>query len=640
MYISRDIVDKIYQSLDMVEVVSDYVNLQKSGKDYKACCPFHNERTPSFFVSPAKGIFKCFGCGKGGDAVTFVMEIEGISYGEALRQLAQKYKIEIPESDNKKPSDDDIQKQNEIDALYIAMQFAKNFYYEQLLYTDEGKAIGLSYLKERGFNEQTIKTFELGYANSDWDTFYRTAIKKGYNPEILEKAGLVQKKETKNDYYDRFRERIMFPIHNISGKVIAFGARALKTHKDTPKYLNSPETALYHKSKVLYGLFQAKKSILQKDECLLVEGYADAISLHQAGISNVVASLGTSLTHEQVRLIRRFTHNVCILYDGDEAGLNAALRGVDILLEEGLSLKVVWLPQNEDPDSFLQKYGTNAMLTYIQENTQDFIKFKTKYLLKNAEDDPFKRGEAIRQVVSSIVKIPDIIQRNVFFKECSLLFGIEEDVLIREGNKILNKELKQKPDQEALSELLQNNPDDFLDQKANAFSSVYHQEYEAMRLLLCYADYPISQDTIFGQYLLKELQGLQFENPIFQEIFEIFARNLNEGRLLSHHDFMKMESREIRQAVIDLITEKYKLSPNWEEKAGIIVEKKDEKLNRVAYEAIMRMKWKAVQRMIKENQKKLEKANNEEEQDHFLQIHIQLKSIEQEIAKALGNVLR
>lgn len=640
MHIPREVVDKIYQNIDILEVVSDYVSLQKSGKDYKACCPFHNERTPSFFVTPAKGIFKCFGCGKGGDAVTFVMEIEGVSYGEALRQLAQKYKIAIPESANKKPSDDEIQKQNEIDALYIAMQFAKNFYEEQLLYTDEGKSIGLSYLKERGFNEQTIKTFELGYATSDWDTFYRTATKKGYNPEILEKAGLLHKKEGKNEYYDRFRERIMFPIHNVSGKVIAFGARTLKKDKDTPKYLNSPETPLYHKSKVLYGLFQAKKSILQKDECLLVEGYADVISLHQAGITNVVASSGTSLTQEQVRLIRRFTTNVVVLYDGDEAGLNAALRGVDILLEEGLSLKVVWLPKDEDPDSFVQKHGTNAMLAYMQENAQDFIKFKTKYLLKNAENDPFKRGEAIREVVSSIIKIPDIIQRNVFFKECSQLFGIEEEILIREGNKILGKELKQKSNNEAISELLQSTPDDFLDQKASEFSSVYHQEYETMRLLLCYADYPISQDIIFGQYLLKELQGLQFETPIFQEIFEIFARNLHEGKLLSHHDFMKMESREIRQAVINLISEKYELSPNWEAKAGIIVEKKDEKLNRVAYEAIMRMKWKAVQRMMKENQKNLQQASTEEEQDRFLQIHIQLKSIEQEIAKTLGNVVR
>jgi DNA primase len=640
MHIPREVVDKIYQNIDILEVVSDYVNLQKSGKDYKACCPFHNERTPSFFVTPAKGIFKCFGCGKGGDAVTFVMEIEGISYGEALRQLAQKYKIEIPENASQKPSDDELQKQNEVDALYIAMQFAKNFYQEQLLYTEEGKTIGLSYLKERGFNELTIKTFELGYATSDWDTFYRTAIKKGYNPTILEKAGLIQKKEGKNEYYDRFRERVMFPIHNVSGKVIAFGARTLKKDKDTPKYLNSPETPLYHKSKVLYGLFQAKKSILQKDECLLVEGYADVVALHQAGITNVVASSGTSLTQEQTRLIRRFTTNVIVLYDGDEAGLNAAMRGVDIILEEGLSLKVVWLPQNEDPDSFVQKHGTNAMLAYIQENAQDFIKFKTKYLLKNAENDPFRRGEAIREVVSSIIKIPDVIQRNVFFKECSQLFGIEEEILIREGNKILGKELKQKTNNEALSDLLQNDTDAFLEQKATEFSSVYHQEHETMRLLLCYADYPISQDVVFGQYLLKELQGLQFETPVFQEIFEIFARNLHEGRLLSHHDFMKMESREIRQAVINLISEKYELSPNWEAKAGIIVEKKDEKLNRVAYEAIMRMKWKAVQRMMKENQKNLQQASTEEEQDRFLQIHIQLKSIEQEIAKTLGNVVR
>lgn len=644
MHIPREIVDKIYQNINIVEVVNDYVNLQKSGKDYKACCPFHNERTPSFFVSPAKGIFKCFGCGKGGDAVTFVMEIEGVSYGEALRQLAKKYKIEIPESTNFSTTSDEIQKQNEIDALYIALNFAKNFYQEQLLYTDEGKAIGLSYLKERGFNELTIQTFELGYSASDWDTFYRTAIRKGYNAEILEKAGLIQKKEGKNEYYDRFRERIMFPIHNVSGKVIAFGARTLKKDKDTPKYLNSPETPLYHKSKVLYGLFQAKKSILQKDECLLVEGYADVISLHQAGITNVVASSGTSLTQEQVRLIRRFTSNVVILYDGDEAGLNAAMRGVDIILEEGLSLKVVWLPKDEDPDSFVQKYGTNATLTYIQEKAQDFIKFKTEFLLKNAQNDPFKRGEAIREVVSSIVKIPDVIRRNLFFKECSQIFGIEEEILIREGNKILSKELKQKTstETEIFTEILPSNLQntDSTEPSSANFSNSYFQEREIIRLLLCYADYPVEKDEVFGQYLWKELQGLHFENSIFQEIFEIFIRNLFEGKILSYHDFLQIENHEIRQTVVDLVAEKYTLSDKWFEKGGVRVPTKDEKLHKVAYEAIMHMKWKVIQRMIQENQKHLKDASTDEEQNHFLQIHAELKNIEREIASLLGNIVR
>lgn len=636
MYIPREVVDKIYQHLDIVEVVQDYVHLKKAGKDYKACCPFHNERTPSFFVSPAKGIFKCFGCGKGGDAVTFLIEIEGISYVQALRQLAQKYKIDIPENSTQKDIENEFQKQNETDSLYIVLNFAKNFYQEQLFYTDEGKVIGLSYLKERGFNEQTIKTFELGYATGEWDAFYRTAVRKGYTPNILEKAGLIQKKESREEYYDRFRERIIFPIHSLSGKVVAFGARTLKKDKETPKYLNSPETLLYQKSKALYGLFQAKKAILQKDECLLVEGYADVVSLHQAGIQNVVASSGTSLTVEQVRLIRRFTNHVVILYDGDEAGLQAALRGVDVALEEGLSVKVVQLPKDEDPDSFVRKHGTNAMLNYIAEKAQDFITFKAKFFLKDAETDPFQQAEAIREVVSSIIKVPDVFQRSLFFKETSILFGVEEEYLVQYANRLLYKDLKNKNSQEQQESLFEEK--DKLE--ILAWHDIFYQEKEVIRLLLCYADYPVSQDVIFGQYLLQELQGVRFETPIFQEIFEIFTRNLYEGNLLTYQDFFKIENNEIRQTVAELITDKHTLSPKWYEKVGFQVEQKDENLHKVAYEAIMRMKWKVIQKMIKENQKTLQQATSDEEQDKALQVHLQLKRVEQEIATALGNVIR
>lgn len=636
MYIPREVVDKIYQHLDIVEVVQDYVHLKKAGKDYKACCPFHNERTPSFFVSPAKGIFKCFGCGKGGDAVTFLIEIEGISYVQALRQLAQKYKIDIPENSTQKDIENEFQKQNETDSLYIVLNFAKNFYQEQLFYTDEGKVIGLSYLKERGFNEQTIKTFELGYATGEWDALCRAAVRKGYTPNILEKAGLIQKKESREEYYDRFRERIIFPIHNLSGKVVAFGARTLKKDKETPKYLNSPETLLYQKSKALYGLFQAKKAILQKDECLLVEGYADVVSLHQAGIQNVVASSGTSLTVEQVRLIRRFTNHVVILYDGDEAGLQAALRGVDVALEEGLSVKVVQLPKDEDPDSFVRKHGTNAMLNYIAEKAQDFITFKAKFFLKDAETDPFLQAEAIREVVSSIIKVPDVFQRSLFFKETSILFGVEEEYLVQYANRLLYKDLKNKNSQEQQESLFEEK--DKLE--ILAWHDIFYQEKEVIRLLLCYADYPVSQDVIFGQYLLQELQGVRFETPIFQEIFEIFTRNLYEGNLLTYQDFFKIENNEIRQTVAELITDKHTLSPKWYEKVGFQVEQKDEKLHKVAYEAIMRMKWKVIQKMIKENQKTLQQATSAEEQDKALQVHLQLKRIEQEIATALGNVIR
>jgi DNA primase len=639
MRIPPDIVDKIYQAVDVVEVIREYVHLQKSGKDFKACCPFHNERTPSFYVSPAKGIYKCFGCGKGGDSVNFIMEIEGVSYGEALKQLAEKYKIALPEEAYRKPTDTEMQEQNEKDSLLVALNYAKTFFQEQLLYTDEGKAIGVSYFKERGFNEKTIQKFELGYSSAEWDALFRNATRKGYQAEILEKAGLVIQKEGKQEYYDRFRERVIFPIHNVSGRVIAFGGRTLKKDKSIAKYINSPETPVYNKSTVLYGLFQSKKAILNADECLLVEGYADVVSLHQAGIENVVASSGTSLTHEQVRLIRRFTNKITMLYDGDKAGLSAALRGLDIILEEGLSVNIVWLPENEDPDSYVQKNGTNAMLEYIKENAQDFIKFKTNFLLKDAQNDPFKRGEAIREVVLSIIKIPDIINRNIFYKECSAIFGIEESVLISEGNKLLLKEQKKTAEKAVVDELFTENKDPLLDKKAIEYNALYYQEQENIRLLLSYANYPIAEDKVFGHYLLEEIREIQFETPVFQEILRIFKENLSQGNLIDSTYFLKQDNDVIKNTVIDLITEKYEMSNRWAEE-DVVTRKKDEHLSQVAYTHILRLKWRVVQKMIEDNKKVLQRSDNEEDIEKALQIHIILKNTEKEIASILGNVIR
>jgi len=639
MRIPADIVEKIYHAADITEVVREYVNLQKSGKDYKACCPFHNERTPSFFVSPAKGIYKCFGCGKGGDTVNFIMEIEGVSYGEALKHLAQKYKIELPEEALRKPTNEELEEQNERDSLLIALKYAKDFFQEQLFYTEEGKSIGLSYFKERGFNEAIIKKFELGYSSTEWDALYRTATRKAYKTDTLVKAGLIIQKEGKNEYYDRFRERVIFPIHNISGRVIAFGGRTLKKDKSIAKYINSPETLVYQKSKVLYGLFQAKNAILQKKHCLLVEGYADVVSLHQAGIENAVASSGTSLTREQVRLIRRFCDEVILLYDGDSAGLNAALRGLDIILEEGLSVKIVWLPENEDPDSFVQKNGTNAMLNYISQNAKDFIVFKAEFLLRNIENDPFRKGEAIREIVGSIVKVPDVIKKNLFFKECSQMFGIDEAILINEGNKILLKEINK--NQENLSTELANLPEkDFLEQKNRDYDAIYYQELENIRLLLCYANYRISDDKVFAQYLLQEIEEINFKTPVFNEILQIFRENLQKGNLVDNRYFLQMSDTRLQEAVINLTTDKYEISPNWEKKYEVIVYQKDEKLDKVAYTHIMRLKWRVVQKMIEDNKKILQRADNEEDQEKAMQIHISLKNVEKEISQILGNVIR
>jgi len=393
--------------MDIYEVISDFVQLKKSGSSYKALSPFVDEKTPSFMVSPAKGIFKCFSTSKGGDAITFLMEVDGLSYIEALKYLAQKYGVAIEEEER---DENYIHAQNERESLFITLNFAKNFFVEQLWENTEGKNIGLSYFKERGFEEETIKNFELGYALDQWQGLTDAAKKKGYKDEYLEKTGLKIVKEDKA--YDRFRGRVVFPIHNVSGKVIAFGARALKSNEKGPKYINSPETELYTKSKILYGMYQAKNEIRNRSNCYLVEGYTDVVSLHQAGIKNVVASSGTSLTEDQIKLIKRYTENVTVLFDGDRAGIKASMRGIDMMLSGGLNVKAVPFPDGEDPDSYSKKIGGSQFKIYLEEEVQDFIRFKTDvYLTGNT--DPIKRADAIREIIESVALVSDSIKRTV-----------------------------------------------------------------------------------------------------------------------------------------------------------------------------------------------------------------------------------
>ena len=444
MRIPEETVERIRQSTDILEVINDFVSLKKRGSNYIACCPFHNEKTPSFNVNPTRQIYKCFGCGKAGDAVRFVMDIENIGYGEALRYLAKKYGVEIEEQEQ---TPEDLLRQNERESLLIVLNFAKTFFQETMQTTDEGKSIGLSYFRERGFTNPTIDAFELGYTLDQWDALLKEGQRRGYSRDLLEKAGLILIKEgtTGGDkkVFDRFRGRVMFPIHNVSGRVIAFGARILKVDKNQPKYLNSPETTVYHKSQVLYGIFQAKQAIRQEDVCYLTEGYTDVISLHQAGIKNVVASSGTSLTTEQIRLISRFTPNVTILYDGDAAGIKAALRGLDMVLEEGLNLKLLLLPDGEDPDSYVHKVGADAFKTYIREHSQDFIDFKASQWLTEAGDNPLKRAEGISDVCASITKIPDPLKRQTLSQRVAQVFHVSEQSVISEINRLLRKQQDQ-----------------------------------------------------------------------------------------------------------------------------------------------------------------------------------------------------
>ncbi len=436
--IDRETVDRILDTADIVDVVSDFVSLRRSGANFKGLCPFHDEKTPSFMVSPAKQICHCFGCGKGGSPVNFVMEHEQMSYVEALRYLAKKYNIEIHE---KELTNEEKAAQTERESMLVINEFAAQWFEDQLFNSKEGKDVGLSYFYERGFNDATIKKFHLGYSPQDSKAFYTAATGKGYNKKYLFDVGLCID-DRRGEGFDRFHGRVMFPVMNIAGKIIAFGGRTLKKTKDIAKYFNSPESTVYVKNRELYGLFQSKRAIVKEDKCFLVEGYTDVISMHQAGIENVVASSGTSLTEGQIRAIHRFTTNVTVLYDGDSAGIKASLRGIDMLLAEGLNIKVLLLPEGEDPDSFARTHSASELKQYIADNETDFISFKTKILLEGTERDLIKRASLIGDVVRSISVIPDAISRSVYAKECSVQLGISEDVLLREIQKNIarNKE--------------------------------------------------------------------------------------------------------------------------------------------------------------------------------------------------------
>ncbi|MDY6412367.1 MAG: DNA primase [Bacteroidales bacterium] len=429
--IDRETVDRILDTADIVEVVSDFVSLRRRGANFIGLCPFHDEKTPSFSVSPAKQFCHCFGCGKGGSPVGFIMEHEQMSYPEALRYLAKKYHIEIHE---KELTSEEKAAQTERESMLVLNEFASQYFEDQLLNTQEGRDIGLSYFYERGFNDDTIKKFHLGYSPENSKSFYTAAVAKGYNKKFLFDTGLCID-DRRGGGFDRFHGRVMFPIMNIAGKVIAFGGRTLKKTKEVAKYFNSPESTVYVKNRELYGLFQAKRAIVKEEKCFLVEGYTDVISMHQAGIENVVASSGTSLTEGQIRAIHRFTDNVTVLYDGDSAGIHASLRGIDMLLAEGLSIKVLLLPDGEDPDSYARTHSASEFKQYIHDNETDFISFKTKILLEGTERDPIKRAAVIGDVVKSISVIPDAIARSVYARECSIQLGISEDVLLREIQK-------------------------------------------------------------------------------------------------------------------------------------------------------------------------------------------------------------
>ena len=635
--INQTTIDEIKNQMDIVDVIGDFVTLKKSGSSYKALSPFSAEKTPSFYVVPSKQIFKDFSSGKGGDAITFVKEIDGLSYVEALKYLAKKYGIEIKEEER---TDEQMEAQNKRESLYILLNFAKDFYVDNLKNTEDGRNIGQSYFKERGFTEETIEKFELGYSVSDWGALLKEAEKQGHNLDFLEEAGLVIKKE--NRTYDRFRSRVMFPIHNITGKTIAFGARTLSSDKKQPKYINSPETDLYHKSKVLYGLHQSKLAIRKDNNCFLVEGYTDVISMHQAGVENVVSSSGTALTPDQVKLIKRYTNNVTVLFDGDAAGIRASIRGIDLLLEGDLDVRAVVLPEGEDPDSYSRKLNVSAFRNFVETEAKDIIQFKTKLFLDEVGDDPLKRAGIIKDIVTSITKISDPVKRAVYIKECSSLMGISEQILISEQNKILfDKRREDRGGQEVVvqaRDILQEESEETI----GVLKVIEIQERESIRVLVNYGKEQIQNHDLeqiqLVSYFLQESDEIQFINPVYRRMMDIFKERLSEGEIVDSEYFIRTGDEEIKKAVVDMITHPFEISNNWKDKYKIHVPAEIEQLKDVTLTNILRLKFRIVQHLINEEHKKLKELKETEAIDKMLDEISDLKKIEISIAERLGNV--
>ncbi len=556
-------IDKITDAAQIQDVVSDYVTLKKRGVNLLGLCPFHNEKTPSFIVSPAKGIFKCFGCGKGGNSVHFIMEHEQISYYEALKFLARKYHIEFQE---RELSAEEQAIRNDRESMFLVNEFAQKHFTSTLHNHIDGKSIGLGYFRERGFRDDIIQKFQLGYSLDQRDAFTQVAIKAGYNKTYLVKTGLTL--EGDNNYLaDRFRGRVMFPVHTLSGKVVAFGGRILKKDDKMAKYVNSPESEIYHKSAELYGIYFAKQAIVRQDRCFLVEGYTDVISMHQSGIENVVASSGTSLTPGQIRLIHRFTENVTVIYDGDPAGIKASIRGIDMLLEEGLNIKVLLLPDGDDPDSFARKHNASDFIEFMEQNSSDFIRFKTNLLLKDAGNDPVKRAGLVIDIVRSISIIPNSVIRAEYVKECSTLLNVDEAMLYHEINKLKSNE-QGKTAARTQNELQDFPPPHFGEVESGGaiVSKFDNEEQNILQLLIrygqnimFYADEAKAQAITVAAFIFEELEhdGLRFFNPLHQQILEEYKAHSADETFSSERFFLYHPNAQISQLTADLVTEKY-----------------------------------------------------------------------------------
>lgn len=654
--IDRETVDRIYAAANIVDIVGDYVTLRRKGVNYVACCPFHNEKTPSFVVSPSKGVYKCFGCGKGGNAVTFLMEHESLTYPEALKMVAKRYGIEVHE---KELSEEEVRRNDDRESMFALNGWAAEYFANYLRRESEGISIGMSYFRQkRGLTDATIAKFGLGFCPAKGDRMTKDALAAGYKQEFLLSTGLSLVSDRNGSLYDRFRDRVIFPVHNISGRIVAFGGRTLRTDKQVAKYQNSPESEIYSKKRELYGLYFAKKAIQQQDYAILVEGYLDVISMHQAGIENVVASSGTSLTTEQIRLLGRFTKNITVIYDGDPAGIHASLRGIDMILHEGMNVRVVLLPEPEDPDSFAQSHSASEVRDYIADNEQDFLEFKARLLLKDAQGDPIRKAALIGDMVQSIAQIPDPIQRSVYIKECARIMDIDERILIGE---VARKRLTTSGDREtdeflrrqtALQRQEESRPEADYKSRVEAGSSVEALEREIVKYLLkyghCSFDFKEGRTMVacnVAEVIFSELSedNIEFRNPVYAKIMALYReqwQHLGTGVEVPAHLFLNHLDPEVCNASVDILTsdDNYVPSELWRRKE-VHVESEAEILAVGVPKAVTLYKSKVVEGLIRDLQTQLAGELTEQQESEIMQRLAGYNRVKVSIARKLQRLI-
>jgi DNA primase len=645
--ILRKSIEEVIDTARIEEIVGDYVNLKKRGTNLIGLCPFHNEKSPSFIVSPVKGIFKCFGCGKAGNSVQFIIEHDSLSFPEAIRQIAKKYSIQLEETEVTAEIEHEKQL---IESLYIINNEAKDFFQEQLLNTEEGKTIGLSYFKERGLLEETIKNFELGYSPKMSTSMYNHLKNKKFSIEIAQKAGLVS-----NSSIDFFRERIMFPIHNISGKVAGFGGRVMITKPNVGKYINSPETEIYNKSNILYGLFQAKKAIQKVDTCIIVEGYLDVISLHQNGVENVVASSGTALTSDQIRLIKRYTNNIKILFDGDSAGVKAATKGIDLVLEQSMNVMLVPMPTDDDPDSLIRKLGQSEFLNYMNKNEIDAIIYKAKLAQNIPNSQPIEKAKLINDLITTLGKIIDPSKRNYYIKDLVELLKYDEKLLISEINKKIKFQLNNRKDESVFSPKIQekttendieNQAEENLTEVLanNFFNKDELQERYLIQIMIKYGNEKIDDSgKLLSQYIIENIEDIieQMDNPIYKKMFLEVKNLYKENTIPNVNDFIHHQDEKIRMNCAELLLEEYEYSKNWLDKHDMaLVNQKAPELNFLqdTKYSILKLKIKKLDKQMEENQQKM-KTGKTEEIDFLMKIHMKLLDARNQISNMLNAVV-